>query len=84
MAGGEEWTRLLETPLLDGVRRIQAIESLRIRWSAKTQTWHLRLETMSGSMVGGFMSPLPIAVPMEREEAEGVIALIEALLRTGG
>ncbi len=67
---------------MDGVRRINAIESLRSGWTARDRTWHFQLQTISGSMVGGFMSPLPIAVPLEREEALGVIALVDALAAT--
>jgi hypothetical protein len=33
-------------------------------------------------MMGGFMSPLPIAVPMDREEALGIIAIVDALSAT--
>lgn len=82
VADGEEWSRLLEVPLLDGVRRINAIESLRIGWSAHERVWHLRLKSLSGAMVGGFMSPLPIAVPMDREEALGIVSLVDALMTT--
>ena len=35
------------------------------------------LKTLSGAMVGGFMSPLPIPVPMDREEALGIVSLVE-------
>lgn len=82
IADGDDWSRRLETPLMAGVRRIKAIESLRIGWTVRDRTWHLQLRTMSGSMVGGFMSPLPIAVPMDRDEAQAVVALIDALAAT--
>ncbi|MGH2659823.1 MAG: hypothetical protein ACRDHS_09205 [Actinomycetota bacterium] len=80
---GEEWTSRLEEPLVSGLRRIEAVESLRITWAAETRTWHLRLKTLSGSMVGGFMTAMPIAVPLDRKEAEGIISLVDALAATG-
>ena len=82
IADAGEWSRRLEGPLMGGVRQIKAIESLRIGWSAAERTWHLSLTTMSGSMMGGFMSPLPIAVPMDREEALGIVSLVDALATT--
>ena len=82
--GGEEWAHRLEEPLMSGVRKVQAIESLRIGWSESSGAWLFRLETMSGSVVGGFMSPVPIPVPMDHEEAEGIIEMVEALGETGG
>ena len=84
VAGGEVWTARLEAPLLEGIRRVEAVESFRVRWSAASRTWHLRLETLSGSMLGGFMSPLPIPVPIDPHEVEGIIALVDALSGTGG
>lgn len=77
--GGGTWTDRLEQPLLQAIRNVQAVESVRIRWQARNRTWHLYLETLSGSMLSGFMSPLPIPVPIERQEADGIIALVDAL-----
>jgi hypothetical protein len=37
---------------------------------------------MSGSVMSGFMAPLPIPVPFERREARGVIAMVDALAAT--
>ncbi|MGH2674216.1 MAG: hypothetical protein ACRDH1_02195 [Actinomycetota bacterium] len=80
---GPAWSDRLEEPLLRGIRDVQAVESFRIRWDVAERTWHLYLETLSGSMLGGFMSPLPIPVPIDAEEVEGIIALIDALASTG-
>jgi hypothetical protein len=33
-------------------------------------------------MVGGFLSPLPIAVPFDPAEAEGIIGMVDALAVT--
>lgn len=81
---GEEWLARLEEALLRGVSKVEAVQSFRIRWTAATHVWHLRLETMSGSMVGGFMAALPIAVPLDKEEADGIIDCIDALAATRG
>jgi hypothetical protein len=77
-----QWPRRLEASLLEAVRSIKAIEELRIAWSASEGTWHVHLRSLSGSMVGGFMSPLPIPVPMDREEAQGFIAMVDVLAAT--
>jgi hypothetical protein len=82
VADGGEWSRFLEAPLMGGVHRIKAIESLRIGWSVHEKAWHLQLKTLSGAMVGGFMSPLPIPVPMDRDEALGIVSLIDVLVAT--
>ena len=63
---------------------IQAVQLLRIDWSARRQVWRLDLETLSGSMMSGITAVLPIAVPFDREEAAGVIAVIDALAATRG
>ena len=80
---GTEWTDRLEEPLLRGIERVQAVEAFRILWSAGDRRWHLYLETLSGSMLGGFMSPLPIPVPIDQEEVDGIIAIVDALAATG-
>lgn len=79
---GAAWVARLEEPLLAAIRRVEAVESFRVRWTAESRTWHLRLETLSGSMLGGFMSPLPIPVPIDAAEVEGIIALADALSAT--
>jgi hypothetical protein len=80
--GGEEWTRRLEDSLLRAVGDIQAVEALRITWSSRRREWALRIETLSGSMVGGFMAMVPIAVPLDPAEAQGIIGLVDALAAT--
>jgi hypothetical protein len=82
--GGEEWLHLLRDPLGRGVEMIQAVQLLRIDWSVRRQVWRLDLETLSGSMMSGITAMLPIAVPFDREEATGVIAVIDALAATRG
>ena len=81
--GGEEWVGRLQQPLLDALGDVEAVESFRIGWRARPGTWHLELETISGSMVGGFMTAMPIAVPLEAKEARGIIGLVDALAATG-
>jgi hypothetical protein len=76
---GSRWTERLEAPLLRAIEDVQAVESLRIRWHARSRTWRLELKTLSGSMVGGFMTAMPIAVPFERSEARGIVAVVDAL-----
>jgi hypothetical protein len=82
--GGSGWTRRLEDPLLRAIDDIQAVESLRILWHARSKTWRLELKTLSGSMVGGFMTAMPISVPLEPAEARGIVALVDALGATAG
>ena len=77
--GGPEWLGRVEGPLLQAVRGIEAVQSLRMKWSAEESVWHIRLETLSGSMMSGFMTPLPVAVPFEQREADSFIALVDVL-----
>jgi hypothetical protein len=79
---GDAWARRLEQPLRRAIDDIQAVESLRILWHARSRTWRLELRTLSGSMVGGFMTAMPIAVPLEPAEARGIVALVDALRAT--
>jgi hypothetical protein len=79
---GDAWARRLEQPLRRAIDDIQAVESLRILWHARSRTWRLELKTLSGSMVGGFMTAMPIAVPLEPAEARGIVALVDALRAT--
>jgi len=65
--------------LLEAVRGIEAVQSLRMRWSAQEGVWRVRLETLSGSMMSGFMTPLPVAVPFDQREADSFIALLDVL-----
>lgn len=81
-AGGEEWAARLREPLMRGVGSVDGIESLEIHWDARRRRWQLRLKTLSGSMVGGFMILMPISVPLEPQEAEGIIRMIDALAQT--
>jgi hypothetical protein len=76
---GARWTGRLEEPLLQAIDDVEAVESLRIRWHARSRTWRLELKTMSGSMVGGFMTAMPIAVPFDAAEARGIVRLVDAL-----
>jgi hypothetical protein len=79
---GERWTEMLRDPLLEALDPIGAVESLHIRWLARSRTWRLELKTLSGSMVGGFMTAMPIAVPLEAGEVEGIVGLVDALAST--
>jgi hypothetical protein len=56
---------------------MEAIELMTAAWTVKKQTWRLRVETMSGSMVSGILAALPIAVPFDRQEAISFTALID-------
>jgi hypothetical protein len=80
--GGEEWAGRLEPPLREGIDDVEGIEALHIGWNARRRLWRLSLKTLSGSMVGGFMVMVPIAVPLEPREAEGIIRMIDALAGT--
>jgi hypothetical protein len=82
LADGEAWIRRLEAPLLAGLAGVEAVQSLRIRWLPRSREWRLILETMSGSVMSGFMAPLPIPVAFERREAQGIIAMVDALAAT--
>ena len=78
-SGSDEWLDRLREPLGRAVADIQAVQSLRIAWSARRGAWRIELKTMSGSMVSGITAMVPIAVPFDREEAAGFIAIIDAL-----
>ena len=79
--GGPAWLARAEGPLLEAVRGIEAVQSLRLRWSVGESAWNVRLETLSGSMMSGFMTPLPVAVPFDQREADSFIALVDVLAR---
>jgi hypothetical protein len=79
---GETWLRRLEGPLLRGARGIEAVQSLAVTWSPRRREWRIEIETMSGSMVSGITAFLPIAVPFDQAEADGVLAMIDALAAT--
>jgi hypothetical protein len=81
--GGEEWTARLRDPLADALGSIEGIESFGIRWLARSRTWRLELKTLSGSMVGGFLTAMPIVVPLEPKEVAGIVGLVDALATTG-
>ena len=82
VVGGDEWLRRLEEPLRACVEHVEAVQSLEIRWSSRAAMWRVALETLSGSMMSGITSFLPIAVAFDKKEAEGIIALIDALAAT--
>jgi hypothetical protein len=79
---GDQWTERLREPLLQGIGDVDGIEALDIHWNARRRLWQLRLKTLSGSMVGGFMILMPIAVPIELREARGIIGMVDALAGT--
>ena len=81
--GGEEWTARLRDPLAEALGSIEAIESLGIRWLARSRRWRRELKPLSGSMVGGFMTAMPIVVPLEPKEVTGILGLVDALAATG-
>jgi hypothetical protein len=81
--GGEEWLRLHRARLLEDIRSVEAVQSARILWSAERHVWRIELETLSGSMMSGITAFLPIAVPFDRTEAEGIIAMIDGLMTRG-
>lgn len=76
---GSEWLERLEPPLRRAVEGLEAVQKLSVAWSAKEGSWRLTLETMSGSMVSGFMTLLPIAVPFDAREAKAILAMMDAL-----
>jgi hypothetical protein len=82
-AGADEWTERLREPLTRGLSDVEGIESLEIHWNARRRLWQLRLKTLSGSTVGGFMVLMPIPIPLEAAEARGIIGMIDALADTG-
>lgn len=79
---GEQWRARLSDSLVEAAGKVEAVQSLSIGWDAAASAWRLRLTTMSGSMVGGFLAPLPIAVPFDAAEAEGIIGMVDALAAT--
>lgn len=81
--GGEEWLSRYRGPLLEAVRSVEAVQSARILWSAEGHVWRIELETLSGSMMSGITAFLPIAVPFDRNEAEGIVAMIDTLMERG-
>lgn len=83
VAGGEEWARRLRGPLLEGLSEVGGVESMEIHWNARGRVWRLRLTTLSGSVVGGFMVLMPIPVPIDPQEVRGIIVMVDALSGTG-
>lgn len=79
---GDRWLERLRDPLQKAARGVEALQSLKIRWSPKREVWLLELETMSGSVVSGIGAFLPVAVPFDPGEAQAVIAMIDALRST--
>jgi hypothetical protein len=79
---GGAWTKALEGPLQDGLAKIEAVESFQVRWNARAEVWRLELRTLSGSLVGGFMTAMPIPVPFDTREASGIVELVDALAAT--
>jgi hypothetical protein len=79
---GDRWLEPLRRPLLQAVHHVDALQSLRIRWSPKRRVWLLELETMSGSVVSGLGAFLPVAVPFDPSEARAVIKMIDILRST--
>lgn len=79
---GDRWLERLRDPLQKAARGVEALQSLKIRWSPKREVWLLELETMSGSVVSGIGAFLPVAVPFDPGEAKAVIAMIDALRST--
>jgi hypothetical protein len=75
---GDEWLERLADPMLEASKGIEAVQLLRAAWSPKRAAWHLRVETMSGSMVSGMMAAAPIAVPFDQREANSFVALVDA------
>ena len=82
MPDGERWAERLDGPLHEGLQKVEAVESFDVRWNARRGVWQMELRTLSGSMVGGFMTAMPIPVPFDPEEAEGIVALVDALSAT--
>jgi hypothetical protein len=69
--------------VLEAAGGIEAVQTMTAVWSSGKRSWRLRVKTMSGSMVSGFMAALPITVPFEQREAAAFIDLVDALSSAG-
>jgi hypothetical protein len=81
--GGEEWLKRHRQPVLEAAGGIEAVQTMTAVWSSGKRSWRLRVKTMSGSMVSGFMAALPITVPFEQREAAAFVDLVDALSSAG-
>jgi hypothetical protein len=80
-AGGDDWRESFSSPdVLAALKRLQ-VESLGLSWEPERASWHLSLETLSGSVTVTFFPLLHTPNPLTREEAQAIEALLRALKR---
>jgi hypothetical protein len=80
---GDRWIEELRLPLIQAVTGVEAVQSLRIRWSARRKVWRFELQTMSGSVISGLGAFVPVAVPFDRREADSILAMLDVFSQLG-
>lgn len=76
---GKRWGKSLGSPELRSTLKRVPVERLALAWEPDRATWKLALETLSGAVVVTFFPPLMTPNPLRREEAEAVVAAVDAL-----
>jgi hypothetical protein len=63
--------------LTEGARSMTSVPELVLSWSAARRSWHLRLVTLAGALIG--TSPgAAVAVPLEPEDIDGLLTVLRA------
>jgi hypothetical protein len=78
---GKLWSERLSPPALKATLKQLPVERLRLDWHPPAQSWRLVVETVVGGVTATFFPPLLTPNPLRREEADALIALVEALGR---
>jgi hypothetical protein len=78
---GKLWSERLSPPALKATLKRLPVERLRLNWNPLAQRWRLVVETVVGGVTATFFPPLLTPNPLRREEADALIALVEALAR---
>lgn len=77
-ADGAEWARRFEeASLLEGASEMTSVQDLSVAWSPPDGRWHLRLQTLAGSMIGTAPGS-SIAVPFEPDDIRGLLKVLRA------
>jgi len=82
-ASGEDWARrFTREGVLTGADLMTSVQSLTLRWAAGPSVWRLELVTLAGALIGTSPST-QVAVPMEAEDVDGLLAILRALAAVG-
>jgi hypothetical protein len=76
---GKLWSARLSPPALKAALKRVPVERLRLNWYPREQSWRLVVETVVGGVTATFFPPLLTPNPLRREEADALVALVDAL-----